>query len=182
VQGRSLHRGGKPCGRGFDSRRGAQYPKVGQAALVPEEKLERWEASLYGQDVGRGAYEAVGRRPLDLVPEHGKLPGHEGRGHEGVSPIANDGEEKGGGQSMAEERGKAYPRRGESFDRHESRLRLGQPLDEVGCSGERGGEPIAQPPDLVLGSENRPIQVDRSIGDGVSVPVRAPVDKLRLWY
>jgi len=49
----------------------------------------------------------------------------------------------------------------------------------VGGSGDRGCEPIAQPCDLILGLENRPIQVDRSAGDGAPIPVSAPVDKLR---
>ena len=56
VKGGSLHRGGKPCGCGVDLRGGAQYPKVGQSALICEEELERWEAGLDGQDVGGGAY------------------------------------------------------------------------------------------------------------------------------
>jgi len=80
---------------------------------------------------------------------------------------------------VAKEGREAESRGGESLDHHKGRLGLGQPLDEVGCSGDRGGEPVAQPPDLKLGRENRPIQMDRSIGDGVSVPVRTPVDELR---
>jgi len=48
----------------------------------------------------------------------------------------------------------------------------------VGGSGDRGCEPVTQPPDLFLGRENRPILVDRNIGDGASIPVRMPVDEL----
>jgi len=81
---------------------------------------------------------------------------------------------------VVEEGREADPWRGESFDRHQGRLGFGQPFDEVGGSGDRGGEPVAQPADLNLGGENGPIQVDRSIGDGVSVPVRTLVDELRL--
>jgi len=81
---------------------------------------------------------------------------------------------------VAEEGGEADARRGETFDRHKGRLGFGQSLDEMGRSGDRGGKPVAQPPHLGLGLQDRPISVDRSIGDRVSVPVRAPVDKLRL--
>jgi len=81
---------------------------------------------------------------------------------------------------VAEEGGEADAWGGESLDHHEGGLGLGQPFDEVGGSGDRGGEPVAQSPNLNLGFENRPIQVDQSIGDGVSVPVGAPVDELRL--
>jgi len=81
---------------------------------------------------------------------------------------------------MAEEGREADPWRGESFDCQEGRLGFGQPFDEVGGGGDRAGEPVAQPPDLNLRFENRPIQVDRSIGDRVSVPVRTLVDELRL--
>jgi len=49
----------------------------------------------------------------------------------------------------------------------------------VGGGGDRGREPVAQPSDLSLGREDRPIQVDRSVGNGGLIPVRAPVDKLR---
>ena len=79
---------------------------------------------------------------------------------------------------MAKKRREAYPGGRETFDRHKGSLSFGQSLDEVGGSQYRRGEPVAQPPDLSLGRENRPIQVDRGIGDDVSVPVRAPVDKL----
>jgi len=63
---------------------------------------------------------------------------------------------------------------------HEGRLGLGQPFDEVGGSGDCGGEPVAPPPDFNLGREDRPIEVDRSVGDEVSVPFCTPVDELRL--
>jgi len=113
------------------------------------------------------------------VPEHGELPGHVDRGNKGIRAIAEDGKAEEGGKSVAEERGEANPWTGEWFDRHEGSLGFGQPLDEVGGGGDRGCEPIAQPPDLSLEREDRPIQVDRSVGDGGPIPVRAPVDKLR---
>jgi len=81
---------------------------------------------------------------------------------------------------VAEEGREADPWRGESFDRHEGRLGLGQSIDEVRGSGDRGGEPVTWPHNLNLGRENRPIQEDQNIGAGVSVPVRAVVDELRL--
>jgi len=148
--------------------------------FVHKEKLERREAGLDGQDVGGGTHEAIGRPSLDLGPECGELPRYVDGGQEGVGTVTEDWEEEGGGQSMAEEGREADPWRGESFDRHEGRLGFGQPFDGVRGGGHRGGEPVAQPPDLNFGVENRPIQVDRSIGDGVSVPVRSPVDELRL--
>jgi len=80
---------------------------------------------------------------------------------------------------MAQEGGKTHPRGGEPFDGHEGSLGLGQSLGEVGGSGHRGGKPVSQPPDLAFGFENRSIQVDRRVGNGASVPVRAPVDELR---
>ena len=79
---------------------------------------------------------------------------------------------------MAKKRREAYPGGRETFDRHQDSLSFGQCLDEVGGGRDRRGKPVAQPPDLSLGRENGPIRVDRSIGDEVSVPVRAPVAKL----
>jgi len=113
------------------------------------------------------------------VPERGELAGHVDRGNKGARAIAEDGKEAGGGKPVAEERGEANPWRGESFNCHEGSLGLGQPFDEVGGGGDRGCERIAQPSELSLGREDRPIQVDRSIGDRAPIPVRAPVDKLR---
>jgi len=147
-------------------------------ALVFQEELARWEAGLDGQHVGGGTHETVGGPPLNLVPKGGELPSHMDGGCEGFCAIAQDGKEEGGGQSVAQERREAYPRRGESLDRHEGCLGLGKPLDEMRGRGDRGGEPVAQPPDLILGFEDRPIQVDRSVGYVVSVSVRSPVDEL----
>jgi len=78
-------------------------------------------------------------------------------GRENVCAIAKDGEEEGRGQAMAEEGGEADPWRGEALNSNEGRLGLGQPFDKMVGSGDRGGEPIAQPPDLTLGCEDRPI-------------------------
>jgi len=142
VKGWGLHRGWEPCGRRVDFRGGAHNPEVCQASLVCKEKLERWEAGLDGQDIGRGRYEAVSCPPLDLVPEHGELPNHVDGGHEDVRAIAEDGDEEGGGQSMAEKGGEADPWRGETLDSHEDCLRLGQSFDKMGGSGDRGGEPV----------------------------------------
>jgi len=114
------------------------------------------------------------------VPENGQLPRHVDSGNEGVRPVAEDGEEKGGGQSMAKERRQADSQRRKSLDRNKRRLGLGQSLDKRSGGGERRGEPVTQPPDLGLRPENRPIKVDLGIGDGGSVPVRAPGDELRL--
>jgi len=77
--------------------------------------------------------------------------------------------------------GEADPGGGEAFDSHEGSLCLGQPFDKMAGGCDRGGEPVAQPPDLVLGGEDRPVEVDRSIGDYVSVLGRAPVDELCFW-
>jgi len=98
---------------------------VSQPAFIREEEIERREAGLNGQDVGRGAHEAVGCQSLDLVPERGKLPDDVDRRNKGIRAIANDGEEEGGGKSVAEVRGEANSRRGETFDRHEGSLGFG---------------------------------------------------------
>jgi len=81
---------------------------------------------------------------------------------------------------MAQEGGEALPGGGEPFDGYKGGLGLGQPLGKMGGSGYRGCKPVAQPPNLVFGLEDRPIQVDRGAGYRASVPVRTPVDKLRL--
>jgi len=73
-----------------------------------------------------------------------------GCGHEDVRPIAEDGEEEGGGQPMAEEGGEADSRGGETFDGHKGTLGLGQSFNKVRGSGYREGEPVAQPSDLGL--------------------------------
>jgi len=143
VKGQGLHGGWEPRGRWVDIRGGAQDPKVCQASLVCEEKPEWREAGLDGQDIRRGRHEAIGCPSLDLVPEHGEFPNHVDGRHEDVRAIAEDGEEERVGQSMAEEGRKADPWGGESLKRHECRLRIGQPFDEMGGSGDRGGEPVA---------------------------------------
>ena len=91
------------------------------------------------------------------MPERGELPAHVDGGQEGIRAVAKDAEEEGGGPSVAEEEREADPWGGESLDRHEGCLGLGQSLDEVGGSGDRGGEPVSQPPDLNLGREKRHI-------------------------
>jgi len=125
VKGRSLDRGGKPRGCEVDLRRGAEDPQVSQPAFIREEEIEWREAGLNSQDVSGGAHEAVGRPSLDLVPERGEFPDHMARGNKGVRALAEDGKEEGGGESVAEVRGKANSRRGETFDRHEGTLGFG---------------------------------------------------------
>ena len=125
MKGGSLHRGGKSRGWGVDLRRGAKYRKVSQSALILEEKFERREAGLDGQDVGGGAHEAIGRPSLDLVPERGEFPGHVDRGQKGVRAIAENGKEEAGGKPVAEEGGEADPWRGETFDSHKGSLGFG---------------------------------------------------------
>jgi len=98
---------------------------VSQPAFIREEEIERREAGLNGQDVSGGAHEAVGRPSRDLVPERGKLPDHVDRWNKGVCAIPEDGKEEGGGKSVAEVRGEANSRRGETFDRHKGSLGFG---------------------------------------------------------
>jgi len=57
--------------------------------------------------------------------EDGEFPSHVGCEGEGIRAVAEDGEEEGGGQAMAQEGEEAHPRRGESLDHHEGRLSLG---------------------------------------------------------
>ena len=109
---------------------------MSQPSFIREEEIEWREARLNGHDVGGGAHEAVGRPFLDLMPERGKLPDHVDRGNKGVRAIAEDGKEEGGGKSVAEVRGEANSRRGETLDRHEGSLGFGKPLDEVGGGGD----------------------------------------------
>jgi len=154
---------------------------VSQSALVFLEEPGGREAGLDGQDVGGGADETVGGPSLNLVPKDRELPSHMNGGCQGVCAIAQDGEEEGGGQSVAEEGREADPRRGESLDRHEGCLGLGKHLDEMGGRGDREGETVAQPRYLNFGLEDGRIQVDRRVGYLVSDPVRTPVDELCFW-
>jgi len=57
--------------------------------------------------------------------EDREFPSHVGCGGDGIRAVAEDGEDEGGGQAMAQEGGDAHPRRGESLDGHEGRLSLG---------------------------------------------------------
>jgi len=157
VEGRRLHTGGESRGCRVYFWGGAKDPKVDQTAFICEEKLQGQEAGLFGQDVGGGTPKAVCCPSLDLVPELGELPCQMDGRYEDVCAIAEDGKQEGGGQSVAEEGRKTDPRGGEPFDRHKGCLGLGQAFDEVGCSGDRGGEPVAQPPSLSLGFEDRPV-------------------------
>ena len=70
------------------------------------------------------------------MPEYGELPNHVDGGLEDICAIAEDREEEGGGQSMAEEGREADPFRGDTFDSREGRLGLGQSLDKMGGSGD----------------------------------------------
>jgi len=114
------------------------------------------------------------------MPEHGELPCHVDGGHEDVCAIAEDREEEGGGQPVAKKGEEANAWKRETLDRQEGRLGFSQPFDEIRGSGDLGGEPVAQPSNFNLGREDRSIQVDQSIEDEVPVPVRTPVDELRL--
>jgi len=105
------------------------------------------------------------------VPDGRELPCHVNRGCEGIHPVAEDGKEERGGQTMAQEGREAHPPGEEPFDSHEGSLGLGQSLGEVRSDGDRGGEPVAQPADLILGRENRTIWVNWGAGDWTSVPV-----------
>ena len=109
VEGRSLQGEREPCGRRVYLRGGAHDPEVRQASFVREEEVERREAGLDGQDVRRGGYEAVGDPSLDLVPEHCQFPKRVYCGHKDVRAVAENGEEEGGGQSMAEKGGRPIP-------------------------------------------------------------------------
>jgi len=54
---------------------------------------------------------------------------------EDVSPIAQDGKEKGCGQEVAEVVGEAHPRGGEAFDYEEGGMGFAQPFGAVGGCG-----------------------------------------------
>jgi len=109
MKGRSFNRGGKPCGCRVDLWGGTKNPKVSQSAFIRKEKFKWREAGLNGQDVGRGAHEAVGHPSLDLVPKCGELSGHVDCGREGVRTIAEDRKEERRGTPVAEEGGEADP-------------------------------------------------------------------------
>ena len=93
--------------------------------FVYEKEIHAWEAGFNGQDVGCSAGEAVGCSPLGLVREGRELTRHVDGRFEGISAIAEDGEEEWGGQTMAHERREAHPWAGEPFDSHEGSLGLG---------------------------------------------------------
>jgi len=150
-----LRGGWESCGRRVDFRGRAHNSQVSQASLVREEELERREAGLDGQDVCGGRHETISWPSLDLVPEYGELSNHVDGGNEDVRAIAKDGEREGGGQSMAEEGGEADPWWGETLNSDEGCLGLGQPFDKREGSGDQRGEPIAWPPDLTAGCEDR---------------------------
>ena len=54
MKGRGLQGEWEPRGCGVDLRGGAHDPKVRQASLVRQQKVERWEAGLDGQDIRGG--------------------------------------------------------------------------------------------------------------------------------
>jgi len=72
--------------------------------LVRYEEVERREAGLNGQDIGRGARETVGGPPLDLMLVGSELPHHVSSGLESIRTVAEDGEQEEEGQMVAEER------------------------------------------------------------------------------
>jgi len=81
---------------------------------------------------------------------------------------------------VAQEGREAHAHGGEPLDSYEGRLGLGQSFDEVGVGGDSGGEPVTQPADLILGREDRSIQVDHRMRDWVPVAVHSPVDQFCL--
>jgi len=50
----------------------------------------------------------------------------------------------------------------------------------MGGCGDRGGEPVAKPSDIVHGGEVSPIVVDQGPGNRTYVPVGSPVDQFPL--
>jgi len=166
VQRRRLKGGWKSGGGRVDLRRGVHHAKAGQAVLVRKEEIERGEAGLNGQDIGRGAREAIRGPPLDLVSEGREPSRHVNSGLERIRPVAEDGEEERGGQPVAQGRGKAHPRGGEPFDGHERSLGLGQSLGKVWGRGDRRGEPVSQPTDLALGRKIEPSRGIRELETG----------------
>ena len=128
----SLSRGGKMSRGGINLRGGAQYPEVGQSSSVGHKPVQGGEAGFYCQDIGWGTGETVRAPSLDLVPKDRQLPHHVHRRGEDVSPIAQDGEEKGCSQVVAVVGGVTHSGRGEPFYCHEGGLGLGQSFSEVG--------------------------------------------------
>jgi len=157
---------------------GAHHPQASQAVLVRAEEVESGEAGFHSQDVGWGARETAGGPPLDLVAEGREFSRPVNIGLESVRAVAEDWKEKRRCHPMAKERGQAHVRGGEPHDGHKSSMGFGQPLGEVWGCGDRGGEPVAQPPDLFLQVKHRPVQVDRGTGDWTSVSLGPLVDKL----
>ena len=180
VEGGRLHRRGKAGRSGVNFRGGAKYPEGGEATFVPQEEVHWGKTGLAGQYIGGGTEEAIRGPPLDLVPEGGEFSQQVEGGGEDVRAVAEDREEERGGQSAAQKGGKAHPPGGEPFYGHKGSLSFGQSLGEVRRGGQQGGKPVSQPPDLIFGFEDRAIEVDRSVGYWASVPVRTPVDELRL--
>ena len=80
---------------------------------------------------------------------------------EDVPSVAQDREKQGRSQIVTEDGGETHPWSGEPFDRHEGGLRIGQLFGEVVGAEERRSEPETEPPELSLGVENRPIEMDR---------------------
>jgi len=157
VQRRHLKRCWKPGGGCVDLRWGAHHPKAGQAVLVRKEEVMWGEAGFNGQDVGRGAGEAIRGPSLDLVPEGRELSRHVNGGFESIRAVAEDGKEERGGQLVAQERGQTHPRGGEPLYGHESSFGFSQSLGKVWGRGDGGGEPVSQPTDHVLGGKSPPV-------------------------
>jgi len=94
VQRRRLKRCWKPGGGWVDLHWGAHHPRAGQAVLVHKEEVKWGEAGCNGQDVSRGAGEAIRGSHLDLVPEGRELSRHVNGGFESIRAVAEDGEEE----------------------------------------------------------------------------------------
>ena len=56
---------------------------------------------------------------------------------------------------VAEVRREAFAWRGEASHSIKGALRQGKPVGEMGIGGQGRGEPVAQPPDFVLGGEGQ---------------------------
>jgi len=80
------------------------------------------------------------------VPEDVQLILHVCRGRVEVGTVQENWGEEGGGQSVAEVRGEAFPWGGEPLNRVQSALGERQSFAKVGIRGEGRREPVAQPP------------------------------------
>ena len=145
------HRFMKPGSDRVDFGRRGDGPEGCHTLTVFNQEGEGRQAGFDGEDRDGSRRKTIRDPSLDPSSEGVEFVLHLQEGSEEVCTIQEHRGDERGGQAVTEVGGKSFPRWRQIFDSFEGTLGKGEPPREMWISRERGGEPIAEPPDLLLG-------------------------------